>query len=47
MKRPEPPSDDENPGVPGFASWRVAYITVFLFFVFTVIFLAWFSHYYA
>jgi len=49
MKSPpaDPPSSDENPGVPGFRTWRGIYFFVFLCFVFAVALLALFSQWFA
>jgi hypothetical protein len=43
MKPPEPSTDDEAPGVPGFRSWRGVYLFVFAFFALMVLLLALFS----
>jgi len=40
---PEPATDDQSPGVPGFRTWRGVYLFVFAFFVVVVILLAIFS----
>jgi hypothetical protein len=37
------PTDDAEPGVPGFRTWRGIYIFVFAVFVAVVAALAWFS----
>lgn len=47
MKSPEPAPDDENPGVPGFRTWRGIYWFVFAVFVVVVILLALFSRAFA
>jgi len=31
-----PPTEDSSPGVPGFATWRIVYMTVMSIFVLTV-----------
>ncbi|MEI6861282.1 MAG: hypothetical protein WCL04_03425 [Verrucomicrobiota bacterium] len=38
-----PPTDDDNPGVPGFRSWRGVYWFVFASFVAVVVALTIFS----
>jgi hypothetical protein len=43
----DPLSSDENPGVPGFRTWRGIYFFVFLWFVFAVALLALFSRWFA
>jgi hypothetical protein len=48
MKRPvETQPENENPGVPGFSTWKGIYILVFAWFVVVVIFLTIFSRVYA
>ena len=46
MKSPDP-ATDENPGVPGFRSWRGVFLFVFVVFVAVVILLALFSRAFA
>lgn len=44
---PDPaPHDDENPGVPGFRTWRGVYAFVFGCFVAVVLLLTAFSHHF-
>ena len=47
MKPPEPATDDNSPGVPGFRTWRGVYVFVFAFFVLVVVLLTLFSRYFA
>jgi hypothetical protein len=42
-----PPSHDDEPGVPGFRTWRGVYGFVLACFVVVVVLLAIFSHVYA
>jgi hypothetical protein len=44
---PDPATDDQNPGVPGFRTWRGVYLFVFAVFVAVVILLALFSRLFA
>ena len=44
---PDPPPDNEPPGVPGFQSWRGVYLFVFGWFVLVVILLAIFTRVFA
>jgi hypothetical protein len=44
---PEPATDDESPGVPGFRTWRGVYLFVFAFFILVVVLLALFSRLFA
>jgi hypothetical protein len=39
--------DPEDPGVPGFHTWRGIYLFVFAVFVLVVVLLAWFSRLFA
>jgi hypothetical protein len=41
------PPPDEEPGVPGFPSWRKVYLFVVGFFILTVVALTIFSHVFA
>jgi hypothetical protein len=43
----DPPTSDENPGVPGFRTWRGVYFFIFLWFVIVVAVLALFSQWFA
>jgi hypothetical protein len=42
-----PKAPDENPGVPGFRTWRGVYWFVFGSFLLMVLALTWFAHAYA
>ena len=44
--RPEPPSANERPGVPGFRTWRGVYLFVVVVFVIVVVALVLFSRAY-
>ena len=44
---PDPLRNEESPGVPGFRSWRVIYLFVFVFFVVCVVLLALLSRAFA
>jgi hypothetical protein len=47
MNSPEPPAENEPPGVPGFRTWRSVYIFVFILFVLCVVLLALLSRAFA
>lgn len=47
MIPPDPATDDESPGVPGFRTWRGVYWFVFAVFAAVVILLALFSRAFA
>ena len=47
MKPPGHNTDDENPGVPGFRTWRGVYLFVFVIFLAVVALLAIFSRVFA
>ncbi len=40
------PQDDENPGVPGFRTWRGVYVFVLVCFLAVVLALTAFSHHF-
>ena len=44
---PDPATDDQSPGVPGFRTWRGVYLFVFAFFVLVVVLLTLFSRLFA
>jgi hypothetical protein len=44
---PDPPAEEEPPGVPGFGGWRSVYLFVFGWFVLVVALLAAFSRFFS
>ena len=44
---PDPPAENEPPGIPGFRTWRGVYLFVFGWFVLVVALLAIFSGFFS